>query len=241
MATGIKDLLNPDLAQNNIRIYVEKVMEDLGFQANQAHSTKQLLTRSKTPLPAKSLNEFFLLVKKVIDDMELRAGTPEEEKVVFSEEEPDVNSTSEMITFSVVSRKPGSYSQGSPFEGKVVNLRPVPRESLPDPDNPGYNLQINGYYFDNLVKFTCWARTNKEANARAMWFENLMLEYSWVFKLQGIQRVIFLEREADIVNVVDKNKWYGRPLNYFVRTEKLTVFSEKTIEDIILRLKIANQ
>jgi len=53
--------------------------------------------------------------------------------------------------------------------------------------------------------------------------------------------VIFLERHADIVTEVSNNKWYGRPLDYFVRTETLKVFQEKTIENIFIDLVVDNE
>jgi hypothetical protein len=42
-----------------------------------------------------------------------------------------------------------------------------------------------------------------------------------------------------MVTVVNNNKWYGRPLDYFVRTETLRTFKEKTIEDILVNLKVS--
>ncbi len=71
-----------------------------------------------------------------------------------------------------------------------------------------------------------------------MWFEDLMEEYSWWFKLQGVDRVIFWGRQADVVVERDNNKWYGRPLDFFVRTEKLRVFREKTLEEILIKLAV---
>lgn len=238
---GILDILTDDLKKNNIRIIVEEVFGDIGFDASRASSTRGVGDRSRTPGDSKTLNDFYLLVKRAIDDMELRASTPDDHKVAYTEEDPDCESKSEVITFSLVLRQPGAFGQGPPFEGKVKNLKFVPRESIIDKDNPTYRVQINGYYYDNLVRFTAWARTNKEANARALWFEDLMSEYDWWFKLQGMQRVIFWERNTDIVTNVDENKWYGRPMNYFVRTEKLKAFSQKQIEEILIRLSLSQE
>jgi hypothetical protein len=115
------------------------------------------------------------------------------------------------------------------------------REEGDDKENPGYRYVIKGYWYDNLVRFTCWARSNKAANARAEWFEQLMQEYSWWYALQGVNRVLFWDRGSDIVSVVDGNKWYGRPIDFFVRTEKLRVFSEKELEQILIRLDVTTE
>ena len=233
MTSLLEDLLDSELANNNIRITTEKVYE---IVRGDIQTYKEGLARSKTLGTAKSLLEFYDLVRQAIEDYERRAGTPEVNQIRFTEEEPDVDAKTETITFSLVSREPGAFQQGAPMEARVKNMRPMLREEAVDEENPDYRKAIMGYWHDNIVRFTCWARTNKTANARAMWFEDLMDEYAWWFKLQGVSRVLFWQRNTDIVAKVGGNKWYGRPIDYFVRTEKIQVFTEKTIEEIIVRM-----
>lgn len=236
MAAELQDLLEEDISTNSQRVIVQRVFENLITSVARTPAP-----RSKTPGSAKSLLEFYDLVRQVKDDYEARQNVRDEYKIIFTEEEPDVKSETETITFGLVKRVPGSFGQGAPFESDVKNMRPIFRESGADTENPGYNYVVHGYWYDNIVKFTCWARTNKVANARAEWFENMMSEYDWWFRIQGVSRVLFWGRDADIVTEIDNNKWYGRPLNYFVRTEKLRVFSEKQMEEIIVRLSVKNE
>jgi hypothetical protein len=195
--------------------------------------------KGRTLKPAKSLNEYYDLVKQAIDDLERRANLDTKNKILFTEEEPDYKSEGEIITFSLVKREPGAFGQGAPFESKVRNLRPILRENVADPENPGYRLATLGYWHDNLVRFTCWAKTNKTANDRALWFEDLMENYSWWFKAQGVDRCLFWERGEDQTLFSQNNKWYGRPINYFVRTEKVRVFSEKTLEELVIQAGVS--
>lgn len=236
----VQDLLNEGLDVNNHRVIVEKVW-DINFASSRPYSTRGSTDRSKTPGNAKSLLEFYTLVGQVVNDMETRAGTPADHRVIFTEEEPDVKSQTETITYSLMKRTPGAYGGGAPFESRVHNLVPMHREEGNDKENPGYRYVIKGYWYDNLVRFTCWARTNKAANARAAWFEELMQEYSWWYALQGVNRVLFWDRGSDIVTKVDGNKWYGRPIDFFVRTEKLKVFSERELEEISVRLSVTTE
>lgn len=230
MASKLENIIDPALTDaSDIKIAVSKVMDMSIAQADNG-----LIGKTRSQGAAKSLNEFFSLVRTAIDDYEKRANTLEINKVNFTEEEPDSKSQTETITFSVMRREPGAFAQGAPFEGKVKNLRPVFREQMDDPENPGYRLVTTGYWHDNIVRFTMWARTNKAANARALWFEKFAEEYSWWFKVQGVDRVLFWNREADIAVNQDNNRWYGRPLDFFVRTETLRIISEKTIEDIMI-------
>jgi hypothetical protein len=233
----LQDLLNDELTAERVRIHVQAQFD---FIRDQAEDTRRS-GRSKTLGEAKSLLEFYDLVRQAIEDYEIRARTPEENKVTFTQEEPDVTSKTETITFSLVRREPGCYGQGAPFEAKVKNLRPRLREIGTDPAHPGYRQMVTGFWYDNVVRLTCWARTNKAANARARWLESLMEDYQWWFVAQGVPRVLYFGQQADTVVVIDNNKWYGRPIDYFVKTEKLKVFSEKTLEEIFIKLVVKRE
>jgi len=235
---ALEDILREDLTESPYRIEVQKVFD---FIAGDYPTREEKLARSKTLGKAKSLLEFYDLVRQVIDDYESRTGTSEADKILLTEEDPDIDVKTETITLSLVSREPGAFQSGPPGQASVRNLRPRCRESKLDPENPGYRMAVTGYWYDNVVRFTCWATTNKAVNARAEWFENLMEEYSWFFKMQGVDRVLFHGRDTDLVANIMNNKWYGRPMNYFVRTEKLRVFSEKTIEEIIIKLVVKRE
>lgn len=232
--SALLDILNEDLSVDERRLIVRQWFDD----AFQEGFTKQDLARSKTLGPAKSLLDFYDLVRQAIENYEIREGITDENKIVFTEEEPDVSAKNEAIVFSLISREPGAFGEGAPLKARVRNQKPIIREIVDDPTAPGYKKIIKGYWYDNVVRFTCWAKTNKAANRRAEWFGDLMEEYSWWFKLQGVDRVIFLEQQADLVTVVNDNKWYGRPIDYFVRTEKLRVYSEKMLEEILLKVAV---
>lgn len=235
MASVLQDILDEDLKENKRKIWIT---QNIDLVIDTASTRREKLQKLKTNGTAKSLLEFYDLVRLAINDNESRRQVPDNNQVYFTEEEPDVKWETEAISFNLVRREPGAYSQGAPFEGKIRNLRPILRESSLDPDYPDYRALILGYYYDNLVRFTCWAQTNKAANSRAEWFEDLMEEYSWYYKISGVQRVIFYGRNEDLVVDVSGNRWYGRPINYFVRTEKLRQISEKKIEEIFVNLDV---
>lgn len=234
MSSILEDILTKELAEPIVPVEVQEVFDNALCDPD---TKKVQVGKTRSLGNAKSLVDFYNLVNQAVDDMEKRSNVIETEKVIFTEEEPDTGSATETIAFSVISRKPGAFGQGPAGNPTHRNQRPMFREDTKDPENPGYRVMTLGYWYDNLVRFTCWARTNKAANKRAEWFENLMEEYSWWFKLQGVDRTIYQGRNADIVITVDNNKWYGRPIDYFVRTEKLRVFREKTIEQILVTYK----
>jgi hypothetical protein len=193
---------------------------------------------SQTPGAAKNILETQELVIDAIKDYDKRTHATKDASVVVTYENPDVDMKLETISISLARREPGAYAQGRPFEGKVRNLRPLRRDEKEDPDNPGYRRAILGFFYDNILRLTCWARTNKAANDRALWLENVMEEYTWFFRFSGVARVLYHGRRDEIVKEVSGNKIYGRPIDYFVRTEKLRAISMKEIEEICVRLQI---
>lgn len=226
------DLIDPVLATNDIRVTVQQI-----FDSNIDKNSNANLAYTRSPKDVKSLGETYLLIKKVIDNIQTRANTPNNHKVIFTEEEPDEKLNNEIITFSLVQQLPGTFGQGSPNESKVRNQKLMYRESIIDPEHPGYRLGIFGKFFDNVVRFTCWARTNKEANKRVEWLEDVLDEYMWYFKQEGVDRFLFIERHADMSLNIQGNKWYGRPIDYFIRTEKIKIFAEKRIEELLVKVK----
>lgn len=229
----LEDLLNEELTDQDPHIVVQRVT-DLWINRTIADQNASQFPRSKTLGKAKSLLDFYDLVRQAIDDYETRKSASTQSKIFFTEEEPDAESTKETIAFSLVKRQPGGFGQGAPFECGIKNLKPILREIGADLDNPTYRTFVMGYWHDNIVRFTSWARTNKAANTRASWFEGLMEEYNWWFVLQGMKRVIYWGQGSDLVLDIKNNRWYGRPIDYYVQTETLRTYSEKELEHILI-------
>ncbi len=204
-------------------------------------TTHHIDTRSKTPGVSKNYFECIELVQQSLDDYQKRLDVPEDKRIKLSWETPDFSQTTEVITVGLVERRPGSFDQGRPFEGSVQNLRPILREVSTDLEHPGYRNAYLGYFHDNRVRFTCWALTNKEAIARGLWFEKFMNKYTWYFRLSGVARVLFLEQPHDLYIENSGKKFYGRPLDYFVRTETVEVISQKEIEEIALDVSVGQK
>ncbi len=228
------NILPPELIKPQRKVTIQ-------HQFTQIVSSAVSTDRLRSPGDAKNLTEFYDLVRYVINDSERRANVINDGKVFFTEEDPDaLKDNNIIISFGVEKRMPGAFSKGAPFEGDIANQKPMLREDIEDPENPGYRRAILGYWHDNEIRFTVWARTNKVANEKALWFENIMQEYSWYFTSQGVVRVIFMKRDSDFVTDINGAKMYGRPLHYFVRTETLRTVSEKVIEEIIVNASVSD-
>lgn len=194
--------------------------------------------RLKSPGDAKNINESLEIIEKAIRNYELRYGTNSDAVIDFVYEDPDVLKQLETISVSIERVEPASFSKGAPFQGSVRNLVPMLREVVDDPDNTGYKIAILGYWYDNIVQLTCWSRTNKAANSRAIWLENIMNEYRWYFQYSGISQIVYQGRGTQLVKNINNNKIYGRPINYYIRTESLVRYSQKELEQIYINLVI---
>jgi len=225
------DILPDSLTEEQTRVKLE-----VGTIFNTTVDTAERYVKTRTPYPAKNIIEVMDLIKQAIDDYSLRTHKTADAGVTVTYQDPDVDAILETISMSLVDRNPGAFSQGPPNRGKVKNLRPILRETRDDPDHPGYQRAVLGYFYDNTLQLTCWARTNKQANERALWLENVMEEYTWWFARSGVNRIIYDGRPPERKIEVHNNKIYGRPMNYFVRTEKLRSVSQKELEQVYIRL-----
>lgn len=225
------DILSSDITEDQQHI---KVIAQTQFQYEVQNARS--IDRTTTPGPSKNIVEVMELIRQAIIDYESRTNVNQDAKVHLTYEKPDREAELEAISISLAVREPGMYSQGRPGEGKIKNRRPVLREHVDDPDNPGYKRAVLGYFYDNTLRLTCWARTSKQANLRALWLEDVMEEYTWFFVYSGVNRIFYDRRREEITHEVEGNKIYGRPIDYFVRTEKLRNVSQKTLEEIVVNL-----
>jgi hypothetical protein len=242
---------------NNIRIRTDIVPEELleapekitivtedqiRVEASRLFSnivnTAQKLDRTVTPGKAKDIVEVTDLIEQAIVDYDKRFGVTKGAKVEIVYERPEKEFDDEVIAISFATREPGMVGQGRPFENKTKNLRPILREILDDPEYLGYKKAILGYYYDNIIRLTCWARTNKTANKRAIWLENLMEQYTWWFAYSGVNRIFYEGWRTPVLLDINNQRFYGRPIDFYVRTEKLFHMSQKKIEEILISLTL---
>lgn len=226
------DLLGSDLTedQRKVKVIAEEVFG--GF------IERAVVERTRTPGNTKDIFEVLDLIQIAIKDYESRNHSAKDAQIDVIYEKPDKPIEVETISLAVVSRVPGMYAQGKPGDTGVKNRRPILREMIDDPDNPGYKRAVLGFFYDNVLRLTCWAKTNKAANDRAIWLENLMEEYDWFFVWSGVNRLLYESwRTSEVIDIVN-SRYYGRPIDFFVRTEKLINVSEKTLEQICIKFGV---
>lgn len=231
------DVLTEDLttSRESVKIIVET-------QFNNIVRNSEVLERTKTPQPAKNIVEVMELIGQAIDDYQEREDKNADARVHYIYSKPDQESQLEAVTVELIDRDPGVMARTSLRErggsDKIRNLRPILRELAEDPDHPGYQRAVLGYFFDNTIRLTCWARSNKTALERGLWLEEVMEQYLWFFVLSGTNRILYDGRGPGLIDSINNNKIYGVTLDYFVRTEKLRAVSQKKLEQIYIKLAL---
>jgi hypothetical protein len=203
------------------------------------------ILNEQDPLPV-DIDEFFKLFKTVIEaklTYENNTGN-----VLVTRSYPDqeqLQKWNELIVYKLNYRSPARVDQSSIRErGKVIPLTPIQRQhNVPDPDYPGYTINVYEYRYENEIELTCWSRNCEEADFRARWLEDTMLDLGWYFSASGIDAINYIDRSADKESLVQPGelKFSGCPLNYWVRTKKLYKNRSKTITEIKTILQISGE
>jgi hypothetical protein len=145
-----------------------------------------------------------------------------------------------VVTCSVRGQKPGSFSQtNSPMTNAGTReIRPSLRSiQKADEEDRSTWIYYFGQLYDNQICFTIHARSNKEANQVATWFQNLLSVHKKFFALKGIIRYYFIERESDSVVKEGDSVIHVRPLMYYLTTEEVSITTEQVLQKIKLNLK----
>lgn len=205
---------------------------------------RSLPQMTTSPFPSKNINQTMELIREAIVNYMEREGSTEDARINVMFSNTDVPMDVESISITLLSRLPGSFEKSTVMDvmspSKTRTMKPVLREEGEDPDAPGYRRAILGCFYDNIIELTAWARTAKTANDRALWLEDLMEEYQYFFKLSGVNRLMFAERGTDQSLNVNGNIIHGRPLRFYVRTEKIRAVRQKTLEQIYIHVSVNN-
>lgn len=185
-----------------------------------------------------TLPRFFELVQELIENHQSRDSISDDLKVRLSEEYPPedfVEFGDEIICFRVLKREPARMD--SKATGRVHRKSTYGYE-YKNPNAPGRVLVVESRPVDHKIEFTCWAKTNKIANKRALWFEKLLINHSWVFEFSGAERFHWIDRGPDTYTTSNSQRLVYRPLNFFLRFREFEIKTYPTIKNIVLENKL---
>lgn len=233
------DLLPEELTEQQL-ITVEKIIGQNFTIPNSSYLRSG--ERVLRPCPAQDIDGFTDLVVTVLDEQQDREEVPDKLRVRLVQDMPPEGVETEVITFGLVRRQPGAFSKGQALGGNVLEMKPHIRGVEVDPTRPGHRVIIQGQHFDNEIMLVCWARTNKQANIRARWLEDTLKMWTWYVRFNGIQDFYFLGQDEDIHMTLDNTNQvlHGRPMRFYVRTERITTVLEPIIRHIVVKYNLGN-
>ena len=168
-----------------------------------------------------TLDRFFSIASRLIKDAQVREGVEESKLVQISEEYPPVNYEDfgpELICYKIVSRTPGMMNTkgtGRPHRKSNYYYEKV------DPNYPNKSIIVESRPVDHVIEFTCYAKTNKLANKRAIWLEKLLINSAFAFEINGAERFYWKERRSDSYISIGQQKVFSRPIHFFCALESL--------------------
>ena len=186
-----------------------------------------------------TLDRFYNIAKDLIEDSQVRSGVLEDLRVKVVEEYPPerfdkIGVGDEVICFRLLKREPAN------MDTKAVS-RPHRKSTYyydyNSPLAPNKNIVVESRPVDHRIEFTCWGKTNKICNKRAIWLEKLFINHAWVFETQGVERFYWIDERPDTYMMSGNQRLFYRPINFFVRFREFEVKSNPIIQNIKINIK----
>lgn len=179
-----------------------------------------------------TLERFLSLTTQIILDAQIRENILEKERVTLTDEYPAERFDrfgEEVISYRIISRKPGNMStdaKSRPQRGFGYSYH------LRSPKYPDKVIIVESRTIDHIIEFSCWSKRARLANERALWLERTLINQTWAYQSQGIDRFFWEERLADTYYNVGGQPLYQRPLRFFVRLNEFRPKAEPAISHI---------
>ena len=160
-----------------------------------------------------------------------------------------------VITWEVIRQEPGTV-ESKPFRG-TQEITPRRREclayfsndeskyiigdkesSIEDYSNNLKYIEVNGQFFDNLIQYNIWSKSNYEVEMLTEWFQQYMILYTGMFREAGVNNLWFDRRIRDDTKEAMNNGYHVRSVLYYVRTERISINSINPITRINLNVKV---
>jgi len=176
------------------------------------------------------LPRFFSIAADLIKDAQTRAGATT--FVQLTEEyppEPFDDIGDEVIVYRVLRREPAKMNAkgtGRPHRKSTHYYDVI------SPEYPNKAVVIESRPVDHLIEFSCWGKSNKLANARALWLEKLFVNHAWAFTVQGVERFFWKDRGPDTYMTSGGQRLFYRPVNFFMRLREFEVKATSLVRQI---------
>lgn len=186
------------------------------------------------------INDFFPLIHKAMVSRQRADGINDNKMVLFVEEDPPEKLDTEAITFFIQARSPGQWNQGPAGTVGHKQVRHHIRGIVEHPEHAGEKLVTIGKFYDNYIRFNIYAKTNKQARKRLLWFTRLMDQYEWYFRMSGYTTVEQGVGDRERIEIPEYGMVTKYPVVYFVKSEDLQHFGTQELKHVVLTATLEN-
>lgn len=216
------------------KAFFEVVLEEGGEFSNVGETSVKLyeydtdVAKLEDDLHVKmpTLDKFYSTLQDLLADAQKRETDPVS---IVQEYPPEPFQSDEIITWRLISRKPAMMNRkgtGRP-QAKFRSMDTITTAALPN-----HTYIIRNRPLDHILEFTCWGKSNKIANRRALWLEKLLISWAWVFYAIGVEDFRFDGRLADLYQRVGEAKLYARPLRFKMRLREYDIVAQPNIRKL---------
>lgn len=242
MVTRMDNLVElPDIKIPGIAVHRQEQEWDMILE-NYLNDLKKARPNAYGPSPISDtdINTFFELVRQALISRQNSEGIKSSKRILFLEEESPEEIDTESITFELTRRDNGSFSQGPFGEGRIKEVTPHYRTEIQDPDRPGERLITMSKRYDNWITFYIYARSNKQARKRLLWFEKLMEGFRWYFKLYGFSALVYQGCGARESFNLGELRLTRYPITYGLMTEDTYHVSRQELRKLVINANVSN-
>jgi len=183
------------------------------------------------------LEGFFQVASDIIDVAQEKGGIVEAERIrLVKEYQPEAFYTFEngVIATRLLSREPANLSK----DGQSRPQRAViPFADTAISQRPNEIIQLRARPIDQEIEFQCWSKSNTLADKYALWLERLFNSQTYIFKMQGADRFLWLRRGTDAVWKQGEQMMHFRSLIYFVRLYEYDLVAHPAIRRVDIQFK----
>ena len=179
---------------------------------------------------ALTLHRFFEIASSLIENAQVDI----ESKVRLVEEYPPTpfdEYGNEVISYRVLKREPAKMDPKASFR---THRKATYSYDTANPQYPNKILRVESRPIDHVIEFSCWAKTNKIANSRAVWLERLFINSAYVFEIKGAERFYWKDRGPDTYMTTGTQRLFYRPVNFFLRYREFDAKANPVLRKIII-------
>jgi hypothetical protein len=185
-----------------------------------------------------SLDKFITLTSNIIASAQDAESVEKENLIVLTEEYPpdefhNIGNGNEVIAYKLIKREPANMNRKA--SGRPQRTFSHSYDLL-NPNYPNKTIVVESRPVDHIIELACWAKSNKIANKRAIWLEKLLINNSWQYQTNGIERFHWEGRGTDTYTTTGEQRLFYRPLRFFVRFREF----EAKLNSVIQNIEIIN-